>query len=64
VTYVMEALRSLILVDLRWETILLGFLVVAVAGAIMEEASLVKHSVPLRQEGPAQPTGWAVLVRS
>jgi ABC-2 type transport system permease protein len=35
VTYVMEALRSLILVDLRWETILLGFLVVAVAGAIM-----------------------------
>jgi ABC-2 type transport system permease protein len=35
VTYVMEALRSLILVDLRWETILLGFVVVAVAGAIM-----------------------------
>jgi ABC-2 type transport system permease protein len=31
----MEALRSLILVDLAWETILLGFLVVAVAGAIM-----------------------------
>jgi ABC-2 type transport system permease protein len=35
VTYVMEALRSLILVDLAWETILLGFAVVAVAGAIM-----------------------------
>jgi len=35
VTYVMEALRSLILVDLHWETIGLGFLVVAVAGAIM-----------------------------
>jgi ABC-2 type transport system permease protein len=35
VTYVMEAMRSLILVNLRWETILLGFLVVAVAGAIM-----------------------------
>jgi ABC-2 type transport system permease protein len=35
VTYVMEALRSLILVNLRWETILLGFLIVAVAGAIM-----------------------------
>jgi ABC-2 type transport system permease protein len=35
VTYVMEAMRSLILVDLRWETILLGFLVVAIAGAIM-----------------------------
>jgi ABC-2 type transport system permease protein len=35
VTYVMEAMRSLILVNLRWETILLGFLVVAIAGAIM-----------------------------
>ena len=35
VTYIMEALRSLILQDLRWETILLGYLVVAVAGAIM-----------------------------
>jgi ABC-2 type transport system permease protein len=35
VTYVMEALRSLILVNLAWETIGLGFLVVVVAGAIM-----------------------------
>ena len=35
VTYVMEALRSLILQDLRWETIGLGYLVVAVAAAIM-----------------------------
>jgi ABC-2 type transport system permease protein len=35
VTYVMEALRSLILVDMHWETILLGFLVVVVSGAIM-----------------------------
>jgi ABC-2 type transport system permease protein len=35
VTYVMEAMRSLILQDLAWETIGLGFLVVAVAGAIM-----------------------------
>jgi ABC-2 type transport system permease protein len=35
VTYIMEALRSLILVDLRWETIGLGYLVVVVAGAIM-----------------------------
>src|SRR4029453_17676722 len=35
VTYVMEALRSLLLEDLVWETILLGFLVVAVAGGIM-----------------------------
>jgi ABC-2 type transport system permease protein len=35
VTYVMEALRSLILVDLAWTTIGLGFLVVAIAGAIM-----------------------------
>ncbi len=35
VTYVMEALRSLILEDLDWGTILPGFLVVAVLGAIM-----------------------------
>ncbi len=35
VTYIMEALRSLILVDLRWQTIGLGYLVVVVAGAIM-----------------------------
>jgi len=35
VTYVMEALRSLILVHLRWQTIGLGFLVIAVAAAIM-----------------------------
>jgi len=35
VTYVMEALRSLILQDLRWETIGLGYLVIAVAGALM-----------------------------
>src|SRR5207249_1045522 len=40
VTYVMEAMRSLILQDLRWETILLGFLVVAVAGAIMLAVSI------------------------
>jgi len=35
VTYVMEAMRSLILQDLKWETIGLGYLVVVVAGAIM-----------------------------
>jgi ABC-2 type transport system permease protein len=35
VTYVMEALRSLILQDLRWQTIGLGYLVIAVAAAIM-----------------------------
>jgi ABC-2 type transport system permease protein len=35
VTYVMEALRSLILQDLVWSRIWPGFLVVAVAGAIM-----------------------------
>src|SRR5690348_17093530 len=35
VTYVMEALRSLILVHLRWETIGLGFLVIVVSGVIM-----------------------------
>ena len=35
VTYLMEALRSLILEDLEWGTILPGLLVVAVLGAIM-----------------------------
>jgi ABC-2 type transport system permease protein len=40
VTYVMEAMRSLILVHLRWETILLGFLVVAVAGVVMLTVSV------------------------
>ena len=35
VTYVMEALRSLILQDLVWSKIWPGFLVVAVAGALM-----------------------------
>jgi ABC-2 type transport system permease protein len=40
VTYIMEALRSLILVDLHWETILLGFLVVVVSGAVMLAISI------------------------
>lgn len=35
VTYLMEALRSLILDDLEWEKILPGFAVIAVMGAIM-----------------------------
>jgi ABC-2 type transport system permease protein len=35
VTYIMEALRSLILVHLRWQTIGLGYLVVTVAAVIM-----------------------------
>jgi ABC-2 type transport system permease protein len=35
VTYVMESLRSLILVELDWGTIWPGFVVVAVAGALM-----------------------------
>ncbi len=35
VTYLMEALRSLILTDLDWDKILPGFAVVAIAGAIM-----------------------------
>jgi ABC-2 type transport system permease protein len=35
VTYVMEALRSLIIEDLDWGTILPGFGVVAVLGALM-----------------------------
>jgi ABC-2 type transport system permease protein len=40
VTYVMEAMRSLILEDFAWDTILLGFLVVAIAGAIMLAVSI------------------------
>ena len=35
VTYVMESLRSLILVDLDWDTIALGYAVVAVLGVVM-----------------------------
>jgi len=35
VTYVMEAMRSLILQDLHWETIGLGYLVIVAAAAIM-----------------------------
>lgn len=35
VTYVMEALRSLILVHLRWQTIGLGYLVIVVAALVM-----------------------------
>jgi ABC-2 type transport system permease protein len=40
VTYVMEALRSLILQHLRWQTIGLGYLVIAVAAAAMLALSL------------------------
>ena len=35
VTYVMEGLRSLVLVDLNWTDILQGFAVVVVFGALM-----------------------------
>ena len=35
VTYVMEALRSLVLVDLDWTDIFQGYAVVAVCGALM-----------------------------
>jgi ABC-2 type transport system permease protein len=35
VTYLMEAMRSLILEDLNWEKVLPGFAVVAVTGAVM-----------------------------
>ena len=35
VTYVMEALRSLVLVDLDWTDIGQGFAVVAICGALM-----------------------------
>jgi ABC-2 type transport system permease protein len=40
VTYVMEALRSLILVDLDWTAIWRGFAVVAVLGALMVALSV------------------------
>ena len=45
VTYVMEALRSLILDDLAWEKIGPGFLVVAVLGVIMVALNvrLIRH---------------------
>ena len=40
VTYIMEALRSLILVDLEWDVIGRGFAVVALAGVLMFALSL------------------------
>jgi ABC-2 type transport system permease protein len=40
VTYVMEALRSLILQRAHWETIGLGYLVIAVAAAVMLAVSV------------------------
>lgn len=45
VTYVMEALRSLILQDLVWSRILPGFAVVAVLGAVMVALNvrLIRH---------------------
>jgi ABC-2 type transport system permease protein len=45
VTYVMEALRSLILEDLAWSAILPGFAVVAVLGALMIALNvrLIRH---------------------
>ena len=45
VTYLMESLRSLILDDLAWATILPGFAVVGVVGAIMLAANvrLINH---------------------
>ena len=45
VTYVMEALRSLILDDLDWSEIWPGFAVVAVAGALMLTLNIrmIKH---------------------
>jgi ABC-2 type transport system permease protein len=45
VTYVMEALRSLILDDLAWRHILPGFAIVAVLGALMLALNvrLIKH---------------------
>jgi ABC-2 type transport system permease protein len=45
VTYVMEALRSLILEDMVWSKILPGFAVVAVLGAVMLALNvrLIRH---------------------
>jgi ABC-2 type transport system permease protein len=45
VTYIMEALRSLILEDLVWSTILKGFAVIALAGALMIGLSIrtIRH---------------------
>jgi ABC-2 type transport system permease protein len=45
VTYLMEALRSLILVDLDWAKILPGFAMIAVLGAIMLALNvrMIKH---------------------
>jgi ABC-2 type transport system permease protein len=40
VTYIMEALRSLVLYDLEWDVIGRGFAVVAVAGALMVALSV------------------------
>ena len=40
VTYIMEALRSLILVELEWDVIGRGFAVVAIAGAVMVALSI------------------------
>ena len=40
VTFIMEALRSLILVDLEWDVIGRGFAVVAIAGALMVALSI------------------------
>jgi ABC-2 type transport system permease protein len=40
VTYVMEAMRSLVLRDMAWETILLGFLVVGVGGVAVVALSV------------------------
>ena len=40
VTYIMEALRSLILVDLEWDVIARGFAIVAIASALMVALSI------------------------
>ena len=50
VTYLMEAMRSLILEDLAWETILLGFLVVVVLGR--------DHARPQRSRDPRLRLKW------
>ena len=61
VTYVMEALRSLILEDLAWGTILLGFAVVAVARR--DHARPQRPDDPPLRLTPARPPGAPVRTR-
>jgi ABC-2 type transport system permease protein len=59
VTYVMEALRSLILVDLDWSAILPGFAVVAVLGALM-----LALNVRMIQNYDQEESSWTCVSKS